>query len=151
MQKQEISKYDEAYKVEIHPYEHRVRYYETDRSGSVSQTNYARWLENARMELLDQVGFGCEQQEELQVICPLLSESIEYISPFHYQDTVVVAARIVSYDGRKMALEYRLYEKKTKELKATAKSVHCFVNWSGNRISLKNVYPELETTFFEMK
>ena len=50
------------------------------------------------------------------MICPLLSESIDFISPFHYQDTVVVAARMVSYDGRKMALEYRLYEKKTKEL-----------------------------------
>ena len=151
MPKQEISKYNEDYKVEIHPYEHRVRYYETDRSGFASQTNYTKWLENARMELLDQVGFGCDQQEQLQVICPLLSESIEYISPIRYQDTVVIAARIVSYNGTKMALEYRMYDKKTREPKATAKSVHCFVNHIVKRISLKNIYPELETTFFEMK
>ena len=65
MSKQEVAKYDESYNVDIHPYEHQVRYYETDRSGAVSQTNYTRWLENARMELLDQVGFGCEQQEKL--------------------------------------------------------------------------------------
>lgn len=53
MSKQEVAKYDESYNVDIHPYEHQVRYYETDRSGAVSQTNYTRWLENARMELLD--------------------------------------------------------------------------------------------------
>lgn len=151
MAKQEISKYDEEYKLEIHPYEHRVRYYETDRSGYVSQTNYTKWLENARMELLEQVGFGCEQQEQLQVICPLLSENIEYISPVHYQDTVIITARIVRYDGRKMALEYRMYDKESQELRATAKSVHCFINRLGKRISLKSIYPELETTFFEMK
>lgn len=151
MQKQEISEYSDEFKFDVHPYEHRTRYYETDRSGFISQTNYTKWLENARMDLLGQIGLGCEQQEQLQILCPLLSESIKYISPVRYEDTVVIMARITAYDGRTMELVYNIYDKQTHELKATAKSMHCFINRSGKRISLQKIYPELETSFFEMK
>ena len=36
------------------------------------------------------------------------------------------------------------------ELRALAKSEHCFLNAAGIPISLKRSYPELDTKFFEM-
>lgn len=103
------------------------------------------------MNLLTQLGLGILQMEKMQIMCPLLSESVNYTGLIHFDATIVVYTKVVSYDGRKMDLEYRIVEKGTDELKATAKSSHCFMNRSGIPISLNRVFPELETTFFEFK
>ena len=50
-----------------------------------------------------------------------------------------------------MELEYKMFNEDSKELFATAYSKHCFLNKSGKPISLKRIYPELDTKFFEMK
>ena len=97
------------------------------------------------------MGMGYKQKEQLQIICPLLSEAIHYISMVHFDETVVIETKLVQYDGKKMELEYTIYDKETKDVKATAKSTHCFMNRSGIPISLNRVYPELETRFFEFK
>ena len=47
--------------------------------------------------------------------------------------------------------EISLKDKETGELRTTAKSSHCFLNKSGKPISLKRMYPELDTKFFEFK
>ena len=40
------------------PYDHKVQYYETDGMGIVHHSNYIRWFEEARVDLLEQLGFG---------------------------------------------------------------------------------------------
>ena len=35
------------------PYEHKVQYYETDGMGIVHHSNYIRWFEEARVDLLE--------------------------------------------------------------------------------------------------
>ena len=46
---------------------------------------------------------------------------------------------------------YFLKNKETGELRTTGSSSHCFLNRAGKPISLKRMYPELDTKFFEMK
>ena len=38
------------------PYRHKVQYYETDRMGVTHHSNYIRWMEEARVDLLEQIG-----------------------------------------------------------------------------------------------
>ena len=150
MGKQEIALNGEVPKYELHPYEHHTRYYETDQMGVIHQTNYIKWLEDARMDIMKQMGLGYKQMEQMQIICPLLSESVNYISMVRFDETVVIDTKVVKYDGRQMNLEYTIYDKETQEVRATASSSHCFMNRSGRAISLKKIYPELDTTFFEI-
>ena len=42
----------------MNPCEHKVQYYETDGMGIVHHSNYIRWFEEARVDLLEQLGFG---------------------------------------------------------------------------------------------
>lgn len=151
MEKQEIILEGEAGPIEIQPYEHHTRYYETDLLGIIHQTNYVKWLEDARMDIMDQMGLGINQMEQMQMICPLVSQSIEYISMVHFDETIVIQAKIKKYDGHQMDLEYRIYDKESGALRAKAKSSHCFMNRSGMPISLGRIYPELDTKFFEYK
>lgn len=133
------------------PYEHHTKYHETDQQGIIHPSHYVNWMENARMNLLEQMGLGYKQMEEMEVISPMLSMSIEYLSTVKFDDVVVIDTKLVSYDGHKMEIAYRMYDKETGDDRAVAKSRHCFVNKSGIPISLKHAYPELDTKFFETK
>ncbi|MBO5033395.1 MAG: acyl-CoA thioesterase [Lachnospiraceae bacterium] len=137
--------------IRLHPYEHHTKYHETDQQGIIHHSNYIKWMEDARMNLMEQIGLGYKQMEALEIMSPVLSLSIEYRSVVKFDDTVVVDIHLVSYDGHKMEIAYRIYDKQTGEDRAVAKSRHCFVNKSGIPISLKRIYPELDTKFFEFQ
>ena len=46
----------------MNPCEHKVQYYETDGMGIVHHSNYIRWFEEARVDLLEQLGFGYDRR-----------------------------------------------------------------------------------------
>lgn len=48
----------------VKPYEHHVKYYETDQMGIVHHSNYIRWMEEARMDLMEQMGTAYKMMEE---------------------------------------------------------------------------------------
>ena len=137
--------------IKIVPYEHHTKYHETDQQGIIHHSNYVKWMEDARMNLMEQLGLGYKQMETMEIMSPVLSMSIEFRSVVKFDDTVVIDTQLIAYDGYKMEIAYRIYDKKTGEDRAIAKSKHCFVNKSGMPISLKRVYPELDTKFFEFK
>ena len=103
------------------------------------------------MDLMNQIGLGYKQMETLEIISPMLSISVDYRSMVHFDETVIITPRILKYDGIRMELEYVMTDKESGEVRAVAKSSHCFLNRTGAHISLKRIYPELDTKFFEFK
>ena len=47
----------------MHTYKHEVKYYECDRMGVTHHSNYVRFMEEARVDYLDQLGLGFEKIE----------------------------------------------------------------------------------------
>ena len=45
-------------------YIHKVQYYETDMMGMVHHSNYIRWMEEARIDFMDKLGFSYRKMEE---------------------------------------------------------------------------------------
>ena len=149
MTERELQIYGQTDPIPIKPYEHHAKYYETDQMGIIHHSNYIRWMEEARMDLMEQIGLSYKGMEEMEIISPVLSISCEYKSMVHFDDIVVIETKIAEYNGIKMKVEYRMTDKKTGELRTLAVSEHCFLNRSGKPISLKRSYPELDTKFFE--
>ena len=76
MSDKEIEIYNEnADEIKIRPYEHHAKYYETDQMGIIHHSNYIKWMEEARMDLMDQIGLSYKQMEEMEIISPVLSVS----------------------------------------------------------------------------
>lgn len=67
----------------IRPYEHHAKYYETDQMGIIHHSNYVKWMEEARLDLMDQIGLNYRQMEDMEIISPVLSISVEYHSMVH--------------------------------------------------------------------
>ncbi|MBP5197502.1 MAG: acyl-CoA thioesterase [Lachnospiraceae bacterium] len=141
-------KIHEPKEFEIKPYIHHTKYHETNQQGIINHSNYINWMEDARMNMLEQMGLGFKQMEELEITSPVLAVSIEYRSAVKFDDSVVIETKCLSYDGHKMEIAYRMYDKETGEDRAVAKSTHCFLNKSGVPISVNRIYPELDTKGF---
>ena len=151
MSKQELEVQGQREAIRIRPYEHHAKYYETDQMGIIHHSNYIKWMEEARMDFMDQIGLNYKQMEAMEIISPVLSVNVNYRSMVHFDDVVVIETKIKKYTGIKLEVEYSMYDKETGELRTTATSSHCFLNRAGKPISLKRSYPELDTKFFEMK
>ena len=52
-------------------YRHTVKYYETDRMGFTHHSNYVRWMEEARIDFMDRLGFSYRKMEEEGVVSPV--------------------------------------------------------------------------------
>lgn len=137
--------------IKLVPYEHRAGYHEMGPHGCIHHSHYINWMDDARMNLMEQIGLSYNQMEAMEISSPVVSLSIEYRSDVKFDETIVIETKLLSYDGYHMEVAYRMYDKKTGEDRAVAKSKHCFLNKSGRPISLKRSYPELDTKFFEMK
>lgn len=151
MAKQEIEVAGAKRQIEITPFEHRTKYHETDQQGIIHPSNYLNWMEDARMNLMEQMGLSFKQMLDMEISSPVISQSIEYRSPINFDEIVVVDTKLLAYDGHEMEIAYRIYDKATGEDRAVAKTRHCFVNKSGMPISMKRAHPELDTKFFEFK
>ena len=63
------------------PYLHCVKYYECDRMGITHHSNYVRFMEEARIDWMDQLGYGFERMEAEGVVSPVLSVALQYKHP----------------------------------------------------------------------
>ena len=60
------------------PYQHTVQYYETDRMGITHHSNYIRWMEEARVDFLAQLGWNLERLEAMGAVSPVTALDVKY-------------------------------------------------------------------------
>ena len=60
-------------RMKMKPYIHKVNYYETDKMGITHHSNYVRFMEEARVDFLDQLGWSFDKLEAKGVVSPVLS------------------------------------------------------------------------------
>ncbi len=131
------------------PYLRKAQYYETDQMGIIHHANYIHWFEEARIDFMEQMGFGYKKMEELGVQSPVLAMACEYKRSVSFDDMVEVHCRFTQFDGVRMTVGYEVIDHESKELKATGESRHCYINRNGRPVSLKKAIPELYTLCME--
>lgn len=130
-------------------YEHKTQYYETDQMGIIHHSNYIRWFEEARCDMMEQMGLGYKLMEDCGIISPVLSMHCEYKSMTRFGETVEIRCILKEYNGIKMTVEYSITDKETGELRCVGESRHCFLSREGRPVSLKKQYLEMDKVFRE--
>ncbi|MDO4325271.1 MAG: acyl-CoA thioesterase [bacterium] len=133
--------------MEFQAYEHKVQYYETDQMGIVHHSNYIRWFEEARCDMMEQMGMGYQRMEEHGIVCPVLTMYCEYKSMTHFGETVEIHCILKEYNGVKMTVEYSVMDKETEKVRCIGESRHCFLSKGGRPVSLKKQYLEMDQIF----
>ena len=57
----------------MRPYRHKVNYYETDKMQFTHHSNYIRFMEEARLDFMEQMGWGYDKMEEEGIASPVHS------------------------------------------------------------------------------
>ena len=130
-------------------YIHKVQYYETDKMGITHHSNYIRWMEEARVDYMDQVGVGYKQLEEAGLASPVIGIEGEYKSATTFGDCVEIVVEVEEYNGIKLSLKYEMLRTEDKKLVFKGKSRHCFLNGAGKPVVLKKSFPELDSKIKE--
>ena len=125
-------------------YIHKVQYYETDRMGLTHHSNYIRWMEEARVVWLDELGFGFDKLESLGITSPILSVNCKYKNGSTFGDSVEIETKVTKYDSVKITINYVMTKVGTGELVATGSTDLCFINLKTRRpVILKKNYQSL--------
>ncbi len=87
----------------------RVRYAETDQMGVVYYANYLVWMEVARVEFCQAIGFRYREMEIEDGIFLAVSEShCRYVSPARFDDEVVVVTSVSDVSRRFVTFHYEM-------------------------------------------
>ncbi|MBP3798975.1 MAG: acyl-CoA thioesterase [Ruminococcus sp.] len=128
---------------EFKPYRRKAYYYETDRMDIVHHSNYIRWLEEARVDLMEQAGCPFELTEKQGILSPVLSVSAEYKYPVRFGDEFEVKCRLLSFNGCRFELEYEINNITTGQLSCIARTTHCFTGTDLRPVRMQKKFPEL--------
>lgn len=129
-------------------YVHKVHYYETDRMGITHHSNYIRWMEEARVDFLDQTEWGFDRMEKEGIVSPVIHVDCDFKKTTTFQDVIEIVAHIEEYNGVKMKISYEMTCEG--ELVAIGHSGHCFLDQAGRPIRMKKNFPELDQMFREL-
>ncbi|MBO6219957.1 thioesterase family protein [Treponema sp. UBA3813] len=131
--------------MEVKAYKHTVQYYETDKMGITHHSNYVRWMEEARVDFLKQIGWDYARLESEGIISPVVGVSCRYKHSTTFSDTVTISVAVEEYSGIKLKLKYSM-QNENGESVCEGNSEHCFVNAEGKIVMIKKEYP----TFHEL-
>lgn len=131
-------------------YIRKVNYHETDRMGITHHSNYIKWMEEARIDYLEQIGFGYGKLEEDGIISPVTGIQCQYKNSTTFGDEVKVEVGVEEFRGVRLIIRYTMTNNVTGQLVLTGRSEHCFLSKDGKPVFLKKVYPELDQTLREL-
>ena len=87
-----------------------VRYYETDQMAVVHHSNYIRYFEIARDEMMVELGFPIEKCEsELGVLVPIVSVECHFRHPARMGDVLTASAEVTKVPMAKMLIKQAVY------------------------------------------
>lgn len=104
----------------FHLHNVRVRYAETDQMGFVYYGNYSLYLEEARTEMIRNLGFSYKALEESGIWMPVVKLEIDYKKPATYDELISIQTQIEGNISRKICFSSKLYNEKS-ELLCAAK------------------------------
>lgn len=130
-------------------YRHTVQYYETDKMGITHHSNYIRWMEEARVAFLAEIGWDYAKLEEMGIISPVVSVECKYKQTTTFGDVVLIEVSVEEFKGVKLKLKYRMTDEKGAEV-CEARSEHCFLDKKGVPIRLKKEYPDFYHVLSDM-
>jgi len=136
----------------IKPYCRKANFYETDQMGIIHHSNYIRWFEEARVDLMEQINFNYEKVNQYGIDFALLDVYCEYKSMVHFGDIVEIQVSLSKLEEMKLIIDYKITNPKTGKICTLGKTSHFYYDNNRKRpVSLRKEIPELYEIFSSIK
>ena len=124
----------------MEPYVHKVNYYETDKMSITHHSNYVRFMEEARVDFLEKIGFSFEKLEALGFASPVVSIECNYKKTTTFADKISIDVGIEKISPLKFTIWYTMTC--NGQVVFTGTSTHCFIDGNGHPVVLEKQLPE---------
>lgn len=118
--------------------------------GITHHSNYIRWMEEARVDFLDKIGFGYARLEAEGISSPVIGIECSYKNSTTFDDKVEIEVEVAEYTGVKLGISYVMTNKKNGNVALIGKSMHCFTNSDGRPLNLRKVHPDFDAKLKEL-
>lgn len=108
-------------------FRYKVHYHQVDQMGIVHHAQYLYFLEQSRIQWLENFGIRYAILEKKGILLPVVSLSIDYKKPLHFDDTFLCHISLDNFKGSVVSFSYRI-EDEEGILYTTAKTTLVFVN-----------------------
>ena len=125
----------------MHPYVHKVQYYETDKMGITHHANYIRWMEEARVDFLAQIGWNLETLEAMGMVSPVTGLECKYRESTCFPEPIAITVAVKEFRGVRLRLAYTM-RRADGILVFEGTSEHCFLDDTGRIVRLRKAAPD---------
>ena len=130
-------------------YEHVVQYYETDKMGITHHSNYIRWMEEARVDFLNKIGWGFDKLEAKGIVSPVVAVECQYKASTTFPEVIRITVSIEEFKGVKLRLKYSMLDSEER-IVCIGKSEHCFLGVDGKPVRLNKELPDFYKVITEL-
>jgi acyl-CoA thioester hydrolase len=106
----------------------RVRYAETDQMKTAYYGRYFEYFEQARSDLLRNIGMPYSHVEEMGMLLPVIEAHAAYRKPARYDDLIQVVTYLREKPVARVRLDYEVFREGETEPIAEGYTIHSFVN-----------------------
>ena len=85
-----------------------MQYYETDKMGITHHSNYIRWMEEARIDFLRQIGWDYAKLESIGIISPVIAVNCKYKKSTTFEDVINIDVIVEEFKEVKLKLQYTM-------------------------------------------
>ena len=126
--------------VSMEKYKHKINYYETDKMGITHHSNYIRFMEEARVDFLDQLGWSFIKLEEEGMASPVMSVEGVFKKSTTFPNVIEIEVGVEKLSPAKLTFKYEFTC--NGEVVFLGKSTHCFLDTRGVPVLIEKRYPE---------
>jgi acyl-CoA thioester hydrolase len=125
-----------------HTYRIRVIYADTDAMGIVYHTNYVKWFEIGRTEMMREMGLVYAELESDQFNLPLSEAYCHYLSPARYDDILLIETAIEYVRRASLKFVYEIWDADRTRQLVEGYTVHACTNKEGKIVRFKADFME---------
>jgi acyl-CoA thioester hydrolase len=115
--------------LDSHIFKIRVIYADTDAMGIVYHTNYIKWFEIGRNEMLRAIGLVYSKMESEHFNMPLSEAYCHYLYPAKFDDILNIETSIAYVRRASMRFNYTIWDEKNEKVHAEGYTIHaCTTN-----------------------
>lgn len=107
--------------------------------GITHHSNYIRWMEEARVDYMDRIGWSYARLEEEGILSPVVSLQCRFRKPTTFDDAVDIEVFVKEFSGNALVIGYEMTL--NGERVFTGESQHCFMDRDGRFIRLRRELP----------
>ncbi len=126
----EVSKNEISFETRL-----RAEFFDVDSMNVVYHGNYVKFLEVARCNLLDKIGYGYSEMVATRFMFPVTTLSLKYVRSLRFEEEMVVRASLVEWENR-IRIKYEIRSLETGKVVTKAETTQMAVKM-----------PEEETLF----